>query len=147
MVEVGNSLSEDVRDNDTQQEESQSLLSDVEMLSAKLIGLEGIEFDESPYRFMKRKWRSYDYYDLKEKEASKNNERKGGVNQYFHNHLDNLEYIENEEIVRQTSLYFGLNLVINMFCYFLVLYLMLQEVPPPLPPRRVYTVEGGRGML
>ena len=130
MVELENSLSEDVGEcvrentgfgeNDTQQEESQSLLSDVEMLSAKLTGLEGIEFDESPYRFTKRKWRSYDCYDLKEKEASKNNERKEGVDQYFPDDLDNLEYIENEEIVRQTSLYFGLNLVIcfdNPWCY------------------------------
>ena len=121
MVEVGNSLSEDVREcvrentgfgeNDTQQEEFQSLLSNVERLSAKLTGLEGIEFDESPYRFTKRKWRSYDWYDLKEKEASKNNE---DVHNYFHAHLDNLGYIENAEVVRQTSLYFGLNLVINM---------------------------------
>ena len=120
MLELGSSLSEDVRDNDTQQEESQSLLSDVEMLSAKLTGLEGKEFDESPYRFMNRKWRSYDYYDLKEKEASKNDERKEGVDQYFPDDLDNLEYIENEEIVRQTSLYFGLNLVIcfdTPWCY------------------------------
>jgi len=117
MVELGNNLSEDARDNDTQQEESQSLLSDVEMLSAKLTGLEGIEFDESPYRFTKRKWRSYDWYDLKKKEASKTNE---DVHNYFHAHLDNLEYIENAEVVRQTSLYFGLNLVIcfdTPWCY------------------------------
>jgi len=135
MLELGNCLSEGVGEcvgeNDTQQEACQSLLSDVKMLSAKLTCLEGKEFDESPYRFMNRKWRSYDCYDIKEKEASKNDERKEGVDQYFPDDLDNLEYIENEEIVRQTSLYFGLNL----------------EVPPPLPPRRVYAVEGWRGMI
>ena len=114
MLEVGESLSEGAKENgegtenDFHEEESQRLGSDVEMLSTRLTGLMDIEFDESPYKFINRKWKSYNPYDcfditsVKEKEDSKHNEGKTDVN---------LEDIENQEIVRQTSLYFGLNLV------------------------------------
>ena len=52
---------------------------------------------------------------------------------------------ENAEIVKQTSLFFGLNLVgvPQLLCLPLNTLPLLQDVAPPLPPRRSYTVEGG----
>ena len=52
---------------------------------------------------------------------------------------------ENAEIVKQTSLFFGLNLVgvPQLLCLPLNTHPLFQDVAPPLPPRRSYTVEGG----
>ena len=124
---VENNLSEGVRwcakekgyfgENYTQEEESQNLLSDVEIHSDKMYGLVEREFDKCPYRYLNRKlesYNTYDCYDLKENEPSKYSERKKDVQEYIHAQLDNLEYIENAEIVLQTSLFFGLNLVIYL---------------------------------
>ena len=82
-----------------------------------MYGLVEREFDKCPYRYLNRKlesYNAYDCYDLKENEPSKYSERKKDVQEYIHAQLDNLEYIENAEIVLQTSLFFGLNLVIYL---------------------------------
>ena len=55
---------------------------------------------------------------------------------------------ENAEIVKQTSLFFGLNLVSvpQLLCLPLNTLPLLQDVAPPLPPRRSYTIHSrGQG--
>ena len=56
---------------------------------------------------------------------------------------DNNDDEDPDDIVVKTSQFYGIDLVTLLICNVRILYLLFQSIPPPLPSRRDYRVEGG----